>query len=72
MTKFSILMTLVSVPFLAGASCTSIPSATEPCDLLVKIPDAPVEVNRILIEKARPTAVGIAQHKLRYKKYCTT
>jgi len=64
-------MIMVSVPFLAGASCTSVPSATQPCDILVNIPNAPQEINRILIDKARPTAIGLAQHKLRYEKYCT-
>jgi len=42
---------------------------TDPCDVLVVIPDAPADVNRILVERARPTALGLAKNKLRVEKY---
>jgi hypothetical protein len=37
--------------------------------VLVDIPDAPPDVNRILVERARPTAQGLAKNKLRVQKY---
>lgn len=67
--KCSPLMTLAFVPFLAAASCQTIPTATAPCDLLVPIPDAPPHVNRILVTDARPTAQGIAMHRQRVVRY---
>ncbi|MEO9611876.1 MAG: hypothetical protein ABJG86_11045 [Nitratireductor sp.] len=42
---------------------------TEPCDVLVAIPDAPPSVNRILVDRARPTAIGLARHKSRVAHY---
>lgn len=61
-------MILISAPFLVAA-CSQTTKGIEPCDVLVNIPDAPAEVNTILVQKARPTAQGLAQNKLRVKKY---
>ena len=69
MKKCYLAMTIISVPFLAAASCQSVPAVTQPCDVLVDIPDAPPDVNRILVERARPTAQGLAKNKLRIQKY---
>lgn len=60
------LMTMISVLCLAAACSQSV---TQPCDLLVVIPDAPPAVNRILVEQARPTAQGLAKNKGRVEKY---
>lgn len=68
MRKFSVLATIICVPFLAGA-CQSTPQVTEPCDVLVAIPDAPPAVNRILVDRARSTAIGLARHKSRVAHY---
>ena len=67
MRLFLTLMTLACVPFLAGASCAT--TGIQPCDVLVNIPDAPPQVNKILVSEARPTAIGLARHKERYKFY---
>jgi hypothetical protein len=40
-------------PFLAVAACKTTPAVTDACDVLVVIPDAPADVNRILVERAR-------------------
>lgn len=62
--------TIIFAAFSAAASgCAHKPAVTEPCDLLVNIPDAPPDVNRILVQRARPTAQGLAQHKLRRQQY---
>ena len=52
-----------------AAACSRTAKLTDPCDVLVAIPDAPAEVNRILVDRARPTAQGLAKHKLRVQKY---
>ncbi len=71
--KLSALMTLACVPFLAGAACQSRPAVTDPCDVLVVIPDAPAHVNALLVRDARPTAEGLAKNKGRVTKYnCKT
>lgn len=66
--KFSALTTLAFAPFLAAASCQTA-AVTDPCDVLVAIPDAPPAVNRILVEQARPTAQALARHKGRVERY---
>lgn len=50
------------------AACSS-PRLTDPCDVLVKIPDAPPAVNAILVQRAKPTAMGLAMHRGRFQKY---
>lgn len=46
---------------------------TDPCDVLVAIPDASPHVNAVLVRDARPTAEGLARHKGRVTKYgCKT
>ncbi len=58
---------------LVVAGCQTRPSVTEPCDVLVVIPDAPEHVNRLLVTDARPTAQGLAMHRQRVQLYgCTT
>jgi hypothetical protein len=42
---------------------------TDPCDILVVIPDAPAHVNALLVRDARPTAEGLAKHKGRVAHY---
>ena len=42
---------------------------TDPCDILVVIPDAPTHVNALLVRDARPTAEGLAKHKGRVAHY---
>lgn len=64
--KFSTL-TMMGFALCSAAACS--PTVTQPCDLLVPIPDAPPAVNRILVEQARPTAVALAQHRGRVKRY---
>lgn len=59
--------TMVCALFLAVACSQT--ALTNPCDVLVVIPDAPPDVNRILVERARPTAQGLAMNKGRVKKY---
>lgn len=67
--KRSLLMTLACAPFLAAASCQTVPSATAPADVLVCIPKAPPEVNAMLVDKARPTAAGLARHMQRTARW---
>jgi hypothetical protein len=65
----SILTTLACAPFLAAASCQTVPAVTEPADVLVCIPKAPPAVNAILVAQARPTATGLARHIQRTDRY---
>jgi len=67
--KLSAWMTLACVPFLAGVSCQTLPVVTDPCDVLVVIPDAPAHVNALLVRDARPTAEGLAKNKGRVERY---
>lgn len=62
-------MTICAWCLAAASGCASRPAVTDPCDVLVAIPDAPADVNRILVKRARPTAQGLAQNKLRREKY---
>lgn len=61
-------MTLFAA-FSAAAGCQTVPAVTDACDVLVSIPDPPPAVTRILVEQARPTAVGLARNKGRVQKY---
>lgn len=75
MNKFLALTTTLFAFFLVVVStsgCTTVKAGVQPCDVLVYIPPAPPEINRILVKEARPTAIGIARHSERFKEYkCT-
>jgi len=64
-----LLATILTCALFSAAACSQTAKLTDPCDVLVVIPDAPAEVNRILVDRARPTAQGLAKHKLRVQKY---
>ena len=61
-------MTLLCVPFLAGAGCQTTAKLTEPCDVLVGIDPKP-ETNSFLIANDRETAQNIARHRGRFQQY---
>lgn len=67
MQKFLALTTILFAAFSVAACQTK--SLTEPCDVLVVIPDAKPATNSYLIKNDRPVAVGLAQHKLRVQEY---
>lgn len=60
---------LACAPFLAAASACSTAGVTQPCDVLVAIPDAPPAVNAMIVRDARATATGLARHKGRVQRY---
>ena len=63
---------MIFVVGLAVASCAEkqvILNVTEPCDVLVYIPDAPTDVNAIIVDRAKDTAIGLARHKERFKVF---
>jgi len=60
---------LACVACLAVAGCLSSPAVTDPCDILVVIPDAPAHVNALMVRDARPTAEGLAMNKGRVAHY---
>jgi hypothetical protein len=62
------LMTVLCVPFLAGASCQTNRALSGPCDVLVAINPAPA-TNTYLVKNDRPTAEQIAKHRGRYQQY---
>lgn len=59
--------TLFAASLAAVSGCS--PTVTNPCDILVDIPEAPADVNRILVSRARPTAEGIAKNQKRVVRY---
>ena len=72
MQKFSVPMTMLFVLF-SAAACQTPAALTEPCDVLVVIPDAKPSTNSYLVKNDRPVAVGLARNKLRVDKYgCRT
>lgn len=66
MNRFLLLTTMLCALSLVAA-CS--PSLVNPCDVLVNIAPAPPDVNRILVERARPTAQGLAMNRGRVQKY---
>lgn len=66
MMKFFALMTLCFALFSVAACQTT--SLTNPCDVLVRIDPLPAS-NTFLIANDRQAAIGIAQHRGRYKQY---
>ena len=57
---------MVCAPFLAAASCQS-RTATEPCDLLVRMEPTPATAGYI-VQNDRPFAQAVAMHRGRFER----
>lgn len=68
MQKFSVL-TMTLFALFSVAACQTPKALTEPCDVLVVIPDAKPSTNSYLVKNDRPVAVGLARNKLRVDEY---